>query len=268
LLVLVPLGLLANTMHTWKQRARAAEEEQQAATRLAVEHERARIARELHDVVTHNVSVMVVQAGAARKVMDAAPEQAREALLAVEAGGRAAMAELRHVMGLLTMNGDGSEPSAIDLAPQPGLDQLPMLAERVRATGVPVEVFVTGTPTPLPPGVDLVAYRVVQEALTNTVKHADGASVRISVAYSADELRIEVVDTGGTTAASAISGLGEGRGLIGMRERLAVYGGTLIAGKRPTGGYRISAVIPLNPLNPVAPATPVAVTPVTPAEES
>ncbi|OHV45511.1 sensor histidine kinase [Pseudofrankia sp. BMG5.37] len=244
LLVLVPIGIAANTIHTWRQRLVALEAEQEATTRLAVERERSRIARELHDVVTHNVSVMVVQAGAARKVLEAAPGEAREALLAVEAGGRAAMAELRHVMGLLTMAGDGPDPAGTaDLAPQPGLDQVAALASRVRDTGVPVELTVTGAPVPLPVGVDLAAYRVVQEALTNTVKHAAGAHVAITIAYAADALRVEVTDTGGVATAPA--GTGSGRGLIGLRERLAVYGGTLRAGKRPTGGYRVRAVIPV-----------------------
>jgi signal transduction histidine kinase len=243
-LVLFPAGLAANTIHTWKQRMRVLEEEREAATSVAVERERSRIARELHDVVTHNVSVMVIQAGAARKVMDTAPDQSRQALLAVEAGGRAAMAELRHVMGLLTMTADGPDPAATaDLAPQPGLGQVAALACRVRDTGVPVELTVTGTPAPLSAGVDLAAYRVVQEALTNAVKHAVGAHVRIAVAYAPDAVRVEVADTGGTSTASVRTG--NGRGLIGLRERLAVYGGTLQAGKRPTGGYRVRAVIPV-----------------------
>jgi signal transduction histidine kinase len=239
-LVLVPLGLLANALHTWKQRAKAAEEEKQTATQLAVEHERARIARELHDVITHNVSVMVVQAGAARKVMDSSPVDAREALLAVEAGGRAAMAELRHVMGLLTT--DGVVAGGVELSPQPGLDQVSVLAERVRAAGAPVELVVSGTRVPLPQGVDLVAYRVVQEALTNAMKHAVGAQVRVEIGYAPSSVSINVLDSGGVAAAGVT---GAGRGLVGMRERLAVYGGTLVAGPRPTGGYRVSAVIPV-----------------------
>ncbi|WP_433185480.1 sensor histidine kinase [Actinoallomurus sp. CA-150999] len=243
-LLLIPVGLAANTIHIWKQRVQTLEAEQQAATRRAVELERSRIAQELHDVVTHNVSMMVVQAGAARKVMKAAPERAEQALLAVESGGRTAMTELRHVMGLLTMNGDDPDQTAPeDLAPPPGLDQVSALAARVRETGVPVELTVTGTPVPLPAGTDLAAYRVVQEALTNTVKHAAGAHVTITVAYGPRELRIEVTDTGGTSSASARSG--SGRGLIGLRERLAVYGGTLEAGERPVGGYRVRAVIPV-----------------------
>ncbi|MGW7664860.1 sensor histidine kinase [Streptomyces sp. NPDC054756] len=242
-LVLLGVGLGANAIHTWQQRVRDLQEQQETATRLAVERERARIARELHDVVTHNVSVMVIQAGAARKVMDAAPDRAREALLAVEAGGRTAMAELRHVMGLLTMDGDADPAADPGLAPQPGLDQLDVLVDRVRATGVPVELTVTGTPAPLAAGPGLAVYRVVQEALTNVVKHAVGARVTVSVGHTPEAVRVEVSDTGGTPAAPA--GPGGGRGLLGLRERLAVYGGTLEAGPRPTRGFRVRAVLPV-----------------------
>ncbi|WP_117210527.1 sensor histidine kinase [Allorhizocola rhizosphaerae] len=240
-LILIPILVVAEGLRRWKGRADGLEREQAEAVRRAAEQERARIARELHDVVTHNVSVMVIQAGAARKVMDADPGQAREALLAVEAGGRAAMTELRHVMGLLTM--DGSDPEG--LAPQPGLDRLEALVQRVRDTGMPVELTVAGQPRPLLPGVELTAYRVVQEALTNTVKHAAGASASVLIEYGDDRLRVEATDTGGGPAVSAASGNGNGRGLLGLRERLAVYGGTLHAGPRLTGGYRVAAMIPL-----------------------
>ncbi|WP_406008377.1 histidine kinase [Streptomyces sp. NBC_00637] len=259
-LALLGVGLGANAVHVWKQRLTALEEEHEAAMRLAVDRERSRIARELHDIVTHNVSVMVIQAGAARKVMDTAPDRARQALLAVEAGGRTAMAELRHVMGLLTMTDDGDggtgdaagagrpcDPAAgADLAPQPGLAQVPALVERVRETGVPVELTVTGTPAPLAAGADLAAYRVVQEALTNTVRHAVGGRVRIAVEHVPGAVHIEVSDTGGTSAAPEVPG--GGRGLIGLRERLAVYGATLRAGERPTGGFEVRAVIPAEEL--------------------
>ncbi|KQX83172.1 histidine kinase [Streptomyces sp. Root1310] len=262
-LALLGVGLGANAVHIWKQRLTALEGEHEAAMRLAVDRERSRIARELHDVVTHNVSVMVIQAGAARKVMDTAPDRARQALLAVEAGGRTAMAELRHVMGLLTMTGAGddgtgheagagaggpSDPAAgADLAPQPGLAQVPALTDRVRETGVLVELTVTGTPAPLAAGADLAAYRVVQEALTNTVRHAVGSRVRVVVEHVPGAVRIEVSDTGGTSAApdGLGGGLGGGRGLSGLRERLAVYGGTLHAGTRPTGGFEVRAVLPV-----------------------
>lgn len=258
LLILVPMAGAALGLRTWKLRTdegrtrlSALEREQAEALRRAVEHERARIARELHDVVTHNVSVMIIQAGAARKIMKTSPEQAGEALLAVEAGGRAAMTELRHVMGLLTMAEEskgtdgGAELSdtAAELAPQPGLDQLETLVGRVRDTGLPVDLTVTGPPCPLPPGVELAAYRVVQEALTNTVKHASGATAAVTVEYGPDRLRVEVTDTGGHAGAGAAAG--NGRGLIGLRERLALYDGNLTTGRRLTGGYRVEALIPL-----------------------
>ncbi len=236
-LLLTLVGLGANAVHTWRQRAQTLQQEREAATQLVLEQERARLARELHDVVGHNVSVMIIQAGAARKMLDLDPVQAREALLAVEASGRAAMTELRQVIGLLMVDGDGA-----DLTPQPGLDQLPELASRVRDTGVQVTLTLDGTFETLPAGIELAAYRVVQEALTNAVKHATGAAVDIKISGTPDELRIEVTDTGGASAAVAS---GSGRGLIGLRDRLAAYGGTLTAGRRPSGGFRLVAVTPL-----------------------
>lgn len=236
-LLVALIGLGANAIYTWQQRAQAVRREREASTRLALEQERARLARELHDVVGHNVSVMIIHAGAARKMLDLDPDQAREALLAVEAGGRAAMTELRQVIGVLTVEGDDA-----DLAPQPGLKQLPGLAARVRDTGVPVTLAIDGTFDALPAGVELAAYRVVQEALTNAVKHAAGAAVAITISGTPEELRVEVTDTGGSAAAATS---GSGRGLTGLRERLAAYGGTLTAGRRPTGGFRVVAVTPL-----------------------
>ncbi|MFL6113377.1 MAG: sensor histidine kinase [Catenulispora sp.] len=243
-LLLIPIVLGANAIAKWRQRVQDLEEEQETATLRAVEQERARIAAELHDVVSHNVSVMVVQAGAARKVLDKSPDLARQALLAVEDSGRAAMAELRHVMGLLTMTSQGGDPAATaDLAPQPGLDQIPALVERIRGGGVRVDLTIEGEAVPLPSGLDLAAYRVVQEGLTNAVKHAVGALIRVTLDYSPQRLKVDVVDSGGTPSASAATG--NGRGLAGLRQRLAVYGGTLSAGPRLTGGYMVSAVIPL-----------------------
>ena len=287
LVAVLALGLLAALarmtqlrMRATQQRFRDLQQAQEEATRRAVEEERSRIAGELHDVVTHNVSVMVIQAGAARMVMDTAPEQSKEALLAVEASGRAAMTELRHAMGLLAVSGTGTAaartsgatanaavgggaaaygtaatgsgsgagsaaatPAArAELEPQPGLAQLTALIDRIRATGTPVSVALSPPPGPLPPGVDLAAYRVVQEALTNTLKHAVGARASVTIGHSGDWLEIEVSDTGGARGAG--SGTGNGRGLIGMRERLAVYGGTLDAGRRLGGGYLIRARVP------------------------
>ncbi|MFC3743720.1 sensor histidine kinase [Paractinoplanes deccanensis] len=236
-LVLLPIGLAVHGMRTWRERADRLRSERADALREATRQERARIAGELHDVVTHNVSMMVIQAGAARKVLDSAPEAARDALLAVEEGGRAALGELRGVMGLLAADDDDT------LTPQPGLAQLPPLIDRVRDAGVDVTVTTSGERQPLPAGLELAAYRVVQEALTNTVKHAAGARATVDVTYAPDELRITVTDTGGEpTPASATS---TGRGLAGLRERLAVYGGTLQAAARLTGGYRVRAHLPL-----------------------
>ena len=254
-LVLVPIAIVADGLRRWRHRADAErarmtvlERQRDEALRRAAEQERARIARELHDVVTHNVSMMVIQAGAARKVMQADQDQARDALLAVEAGGRAAMSELRHVMGLLTMNADGSDQAATAaLAPQPGLDQLDMLVAGVRASGVPVDLTVAGQARAMSPGIELTAYRVVQEALTNTVKHAAGASATVVIEYGAGHLRVEIADTGGAPGPSAATG--NGRGLIGLRERLAVYGGALHTGAGPGGGYRVAAQIPLDDIH-------------------
>jgi signal transduction histidine kinase len=249
-LILIPIVIAADGLRRWKRRAdegraqlSTLEREQAEALHRAAEHERARIARELHDVVTHNVSVMVIQAGAARKVMQSSPDLAREALLAVEGGGRAAMAELRHVMGLLTMDDGPDSSTGTGLTPQPGLDRLAALVQRVRDTGMPVELTVAGQRHRLLPGVELAAYRVVQEALTNTVKHATSATATVLVEYRPDRLRIEVADTGGAAGVPAVTG--DGHGLIGLRERLAVYGGTLQAGRRLRGGYRVTAEIPL-----------------------
>jgi signal transduction histidine kinase len=237
-LVLLPIGLAVNGMRTWRQRADRLRQERADALRDAARQERARIARELHDIVTHNVSMMVIQAGAARKVLDSAPEAARDSLLAVEEGGRAALGELRGVMGLLAAADDEDT-----LTPQPGLAQLPPLIDRVRDAGVDVTVTTSGDRYPLPAGLELAAYRVVQEALTNTVKHASGARATVDVTYAPDGLRITVTDTGGRpTPESATS---TGRGLAGLRERLAVYGGTLQAATRLTGGYRVQAQLPL-----------------------
>ncbi|MFE3856757.1 sensor histidine kinase [Streptomyces griseorubiginosus] len=248
LLILVPLLMATVGLRTWmlradESRARMAvlEHERAEEMRRAAEQERARIARELHDVVTHNVSMMVIQTGAARSVMTSAPDQAREALLAAEAGGRAAMAELRHAIGLLTMDTD--DGTTVDLAPQPGIDQLESLVARVRQTGVPVALNLTDVPPDVPSGIGLAAYRVVQEALTNMVKHATGASAAVTVSHDAGRLRVEITDTGGSPSESAATG--NGRGLTGLRERLAVYDGTLHTGRRLTGGYRVTALIPL-----------------------
>jgi signal transduction histidine kinase len=243
-LVIVPIAAAGVSMRLLRariadaqERERVLEADRARAAALATEQERARIARELHDVITHNVSVMVVQAGAARKVLHRSPEQATEALLAVEAAGRAAMTELQHAMGLLAPDGEA------ELAPQPGLAELGELIERVRATGVRVEVAEAGAPRALDPGSDLAAYRVVQEALTNAAKHAAGAQARVRIEYTPHDLVVEVDNGAGRRSAGAAEG--NGRGLMGLRERLAACGGRLQAGPGDDGGFQVRAVIPL-----------------------
>lgn len=229
--------LAGNATHQLRQRALQLERERELNMRIARADERQSIARELHDVVAHSVSVMVVQAGAARTLLTRQPEQSAEALRAVEAGGREALSELRHLLGLLTDT--EAEPS---LAPQPRLDQLEGLIERVGQAGLQVELERGGTPRPLSPGLDLTAYRIVQEALTNALKYASGARTEVHVVFKEDQLCLEVLDAGGTPVAGAN---GAGRGLVGMRERAAMYGGELQAGPRAEGGFAVRAYLPL-----------------------
>jgi signal transduction histidine kinase len=211
--------------------------DRELATREAIVAERARIARELHDVVAHHMSVMVVQAGAARAVVPSDPAAAEEALRGVENAGRAGLAEMRRLLGILDA-GDGA-----DRAPQPGLARLDDLLEGMRATGLAVESVVEGTPRPLEPGIDLSAYRIVQEALTNALKHGGGASARVVVRYGEDALELEVADDGpGPADAPEAPG---GRGLVGMRERVQLFGGELEAGRRNGGGFVVRARLPV-----------------------
>jgi signal transduction histidine kinase len=250
LLVLLPTVAAGNMMRTWRQRAgsasdqlRQAEAEHEATTQRALTLERARIASELHDVVTHNVSVMVVQAGAARRVLDSSTSDAREALLAIEDSGRNAMTELRHLLSLLAPDLARSDEVP---PPQPGLDLVPELVGVVGAAGLPVSLSVAGTRRELPPGLDLAAYRVVQEALTNVLKHAPAASTAVRIAYRDDDLLIEVTDDGAALTVRESGGeRGSGLGLLGLRGRIAIYGGSLEAGPWPGGGWRVRATIPL-----------------------
>ncbi|WNM31068.1 histidine kinase [Streptomyces sp. Li-HN-5-11] len=235
--VIAGLGIreLRRRLNDSAARLRRAADEQETATLQAIETERARISAELHDVVTHNVSVMMIQTGAARKMLNTSPGEAEEALLAAEAGGRVAMAELRNLLGLLSAAQRDGE--SVALHPQPGLHHLPALIERVSAAGLPVELDVSGTPRPLPPGADLAAYRVVQEALTNVLRHTANAATAVTIHWG-DELVITVSDNGPGTGGNW------GRGLLGLRERLALYGGQFDAGPRAEGGWRVRAVLP------------------------
>jgi signal transduction histidine kinase len=203
----------------------------------AVADERSRIARELHDVIGHSISVMGVQAGAVRRVLRPEQEREREALLAVEQTGREAVAEMRRLIGLLRTDESGIA------GPSPSLSRVEQLVSDMRQAGLPVELRVEGNLDGLPPGADLAGYRVVQEALTNALKHAGGAHVCATVRADGRDLSIEILDDGDGSAATANGHIGHG--LLGMRERVSLYGGELRAGPRPEGGFRVEARIPI-----------------------
>jgi signal transduction histidine kinase len=215
------------------------ERERQEAEVLA--RERASIARELHDVIAHSVSVMVIQAGAAEQLLESNPAQARRSMLAVQELGRSTVGELRRMLGILR-----DRPEELALNPQPGLAALPRLVRQLGEAGLEVRLHTEGDPGALPPGVDLSAYRIVQEALTNTLRHARPrrsrpAHAEVRLDYSADALALEIDDDGGVASRAD----GKGHGLVGMRERAALYGGTFSAGPLSQGGYRVRARLPL-----------------------
>ena len=212
------------------------ERERELLEREAVEAERGRIARELHDVVAHCISVIAIQSQAIRRRLG--PEHASEAadLQEIETTARQAMAEMRRLLGVLRADGEG-----LPLAPQPGLDQVPRLIEGARASGLVVELEIDGTRAPLSPGIDLAAFRIVQEGLTNALKHAGAATVRVQIRYAEERLELTVADDGVGLAAAR----GNGHGLFGMRERVALYGGTLETGAGPDGGFRVRAQLPV-----------------------
>ncbi|WP_051515403.1 sensor histidine kinase [Candidatus Blastococcus massiliensis] len=219
-------------------RARLAEERQDRAAAAAVADERGRIARELHDVVAHSVSVMVMQAGALRRMLPADQEKALGVAGTVERTGREALVELRRMLGLLRADTEG-----VPLAPQPGLARMPELVESTEAAGVPVALVMDEPPTALSPGVDLCAFRIVQESLTNVIKHAGPASARVAVRFPPRSVTVEVVDDG----RGGVPATGGGHGLLGMQERVAVFGGSLSVGPEPGGGFAVRATLPLEP---------------------
>jgi signal transduction histidine kinase len=253
----VAVVFLATALVRSRRRHRAAieergwllERERESAARSAVDAERARIAAELHDIVSHNVSVMIVQAGAAREVLADLPDEADTAMSAIETAGRDTMTELRHLLGLLAPAADGGDDTS-GLDPQPSLRRLSTLVDRIAFAGLPVEVRISGEARPLPTGVDVTAYRIIQEALTNALKHGEGTKAEVTVRYAPRHLRVEVLNTGPSVLSAGPArpapDTGAGRGLMGLRERIAVYGGDLDARRRLGGGYRVRARIPLD----------------------
>jgi signal transduction histidine kinase len=230
---------------TIEDRAARLERERDEQARIAARDERTRIAREMHDIVAHNVSVMVVQAGAARRMVARDPGAAAEAAGEVEATGRAALRDMRRVLGVLRSDDETARPldgEAVALAPQPDLSDVPTLVSQCREAGLDVTVQCDGEVRPLPSGVELAAYRIVQEALTNTMKHAGPARAVVRIVYGHDDLTVVVGDNGRGPSFEPATG---GHGLPGMRERVAVYGGDLDAGARPGGGFRVRARLPL-----------------------
>jgi signal transduction histidine kinase len=216
------------------------EREREAKARLAVTEERARIARELHDVVAHSVSLMVLQAGAARQALDWEPGRAREPLVAIERSGREALVEMRRLLGILHKKDETEE-----IAPEPTLKYLQPLIEEVEAAGVEVRIRIEGEPRDLPKGLELTTYRILQEALTNSVKHAGPCRADVTIRYGRSGIELEVVDDGDRSRKAKRRENGSGHGLVGMRERAALYGGSLDAGPRTEGGYAVLARIPL-----------------------
>jgi signal transduction histidine kinase len=219
-----------------EERAARAEREREAAARLAVAEERARIARELHDIVAHAVSVMVLQVGAVRHKLPASLSEDSEALKAVERAGRTALAEMRRLLAAMRPDGDEAE-----FVPQPGLDGLDSLLDEVGRAGLPVHLHVDGEPFPLPRAIDLSAYRIVQEGLTNALKHSRASVADVTVRYRADELQLEVRDDG----RGSVTSDGLGHGLVGIRERVKIYGGEMTAGTATEGGFVLSTRLPI-----------------------
>jgi len=235
-ITLIVMLLVRRVVGDRERRAQIAERERDLAAREAIVEERARIARELHDVIAHHVSMIVLQAGAERRVLDSANTSTREVLETVERTGRSALTEMRRLLGML--RGDANEP----LTPQPGLTDVSILVDQLREAGLPVELHVEGERRELPVGLELSAYRIVQEALTNALKHAGEARASVDIRYGTDSLELEIADDGSGATTPVSSG---GHGLVGMRERVALYGGHLDAGRRPSGGFAVRVLLPI-----------------------
>jgi signal transduction histidine kinase len=214
--------------------------ERAAEAERAVQAERSRIARELHDIVAHHISVIMVQARGGRRSLAVDPDDARSAFDAIERMGAGALTEMRSLLGILRTDEEGAP-----LMPSPSLGRLDHLVEQLRSSGRRIELVVHGAPAALPPGLDSAAYRVVQEALTNVVKHAEKAPAVVQIHYRADEIELQILDEGSRSTDSSTSSVGPQHGLLGMRERVALYGGTFSAGPRPGGGFAVQATLPI-----------------------
>jgi signal transduction histidine kinase len=232
----IALLIVRNIVKDREQRAELAERERDVAAREAVVEERARIARELHDAIAHNVSMVVMQAGAERRVLEKGGGSPHEVLETIEQVGRGALTEMRRLIGML--RSDGGDP----LAPEPGLADVPLLVTQVREAGLPVDLRIEGEPQQLPLGIELSAYRIVQEALTNALKHAGDARASVLVRYGEDSLELEITDDGAGAAGPVVSG---GHGLVGMKERVALYGGQFDARQRPGRGFAVRVLLPV-----------------------
>jgi signal transduction histidine kinase len=227
-----------------REKTRQLEKERDENARRAVVDERVRIARELHDVVAHHVSVMGIQAGAARRILKQQPDKANDVLSQIEASSRQAVAELQRLLGFLR-----ADNQVDDIAPQPSLQQLDALVNQMRLTGLTVSVKIEGEKIPLPPGVDLSAYRIVQEALTNTLKHAGPVHADVTIRYAPNTVELEIKDDGTVPVTGSGTESGTGRGLIGMRERVSLHGGEFQAGRLPAGGFFVKVKLPLTGWN-------------------
>ncbi len=239
------LGMYARSRRQYtdvvEERATLLEREREARAREAVADERARIARELHDIVGHALNLVVIQAGGAQRAIESKPDLVRESLASIESTGRQALVDMERMLGILR----GVDEQGEALSPQPGIDQVDSLAARVSEAGLPVEVSVDGIPTPLPPSIDLSAYRIIQEALTNALKHAGPAHASVTIRHGPDSLELEITDDGAGLSGERAGDDEGARGLIGMRERVALFGGELSVGPMPEGGFRVHARLPL-----------------------
>ena len=242
------LGYYARTRRAYLaalvDRTERLERDRDQQAQLAAAAERVRIAREMHDIVAHNIAVMIALADGAAYTAETSPGQAASVMGQVSATGRSALAEMRRLLGVLR------EPDAAGHAPQPSLDDVEDLVATIRAAGLPTRLTVTGPPFPLPPSAQLALYRTIQEALTNILKHAPGATAHVRLAYRPGEVELEVTDDGGPAASERgavpeAAPRGNGHGLPGMRERAAVFGGQVSAGPRPGGGWQVRTVLPL-----------------------